>query len=37
MGLSIDVIMLFADECTKEIGYISIDFSETIKVQKSTS
>lgn len=37
LGLSVAVIMLLAAGCTKESGYTPIDFSKTIKIEKSTS
>jgi phosphate/phosphite/phosphonate ABC transporter binding protein len=37
LGLSVAVIMLLAAGCAKESGYTPIDFSKTIKIEKSTS
>jgi phosphonate transport system substrate-binding protein len=37
LGLSVAMIMLLAAGCAKESGYTPIDFSKTIKIEKSTS
>jgi phosphonate transport system substrate-binding protein len=37
LGLSVAVIMLLASGCSRDVGYTPIDFSSTIKIEKSTS